>query len=147
MPRVDFYVTEEASPNARVRVACRIVEKAYLAEQRVLVTCNDTAELERFDELLWTFADGSFVPHEAVSDAQQAITAPVALTAGPRPAGRWDVLINLAASVPADWQAFARVAEVLDADAETRAAGRIRFRVYRDAGITPETHNLARANA
>ena len=62
--RVDFYVLSEASAAARLKVACRIAEKAYLAAQSVLLWHSDRAELETLDELLWTFADTSFVPHE-----------------------------------------------------------------------------------
>ncbi|HVC29766.1 MAG TPA: DNA polymerase III subunit chi, partial [Steroidobacteraceae bacterium] len=63
-PRVDFYVIEAAAPAARLRVACRLAEKAYLAGQRALIWHGERAELEVLDELLWTFAEGSFVPHD-----------------------------------------------------------------------------------
>src|SRR5262245_31182871 len=62
--QVEFFVLEDLSGGARLRCACRIVEKAYLASQRVLVWHTDPEELRAFDELLWTFADRSFVPHE-----------------------------------------------------------------------------------
>jgi DNA polymerase III subunit chi len=141
VPRVDFYVTEDASPDARARLACRIVEKAYLAEQRVIVRCASSEALARVDDLLWTFGDGSFVPHEAATAAGE-VQAPVVLTTDTPPHGEWSVLVNLTQHWPTDWQKFERVAEVLDADANTRAAGRERFRAYRDAGVVPETHNL-----
>jgi len=50
-----------------MRLACRIAEKAYLAQQKVVVLLDDGESLRRFDELLWTFGDGSFVPHDSVS--------------------------------------------------------------------------------
>ena len=62
MPQVDFYVTDAAG-DARLQLACRVTEKAYLAGLRVLVWWRAEGELGRFDELLWTFADRSFVPH------------------------------------------------------------------------------------
>ena len=40
-PRVDFYVSEEAGEIVRLRLACRIAEKAYLARQRVVVFSDD----------------------------------------------------------------------------------------------------------
>ena len=66
--RVDFYIIEDPSPAARLKLACKLAEKAYLASQRVLVWHTDPAELREFDELLWVFNDGSFVPHEALPD-------------------------------------------------------------------------------
>src|SRR6201991_4167673 len=65
--RVDFYVLEEASATGRLKLACRLAEKAYLAAQVALVWHTDPRELKEFDELLWTFMDGSFVPHEMLS--------------------------------------------------------------------------------
>jgi DNA polymerase III subunit chi len=141
-PRVDFYVSAETGEAARLRLACRIAEKAYLAKQKVVVLCDDAEVLRRFDELLWTFGDGSFVPHDTVTASGAPCAAAVALTTGPLPAGHADVLLNLGASVPESFDQFARVAEFLDARPEVRAAGRDRFKAYRGRSIEPQTHNV-----
>ena len=144
-PRVDFYLSEEAGEGARLRLACRIAEKAYLSKQRVLVYCDDGALLPRFDEMLWTFGDGSFVPHDTVT-AGKPCEAPVALTTGPLPEGDFSpdgaLLINLSSAVPSVFDKFARVAEFLDARPEVRAAGRERFKFYRGKSIEPQTHHV-----
>jgi DNA polymerase III subunit chi len=140
-PRVDFYVLEEASPRARLRTACRVVEKAYLAGQTVLVWHTEVEELREFDDLLWTFSDGSFVPHEPLT-AGGFDAAPVLLSAGVAPPGAMDVLVNLAAEVPACVSAAQRVAEFIDGDPDRRQAGRARFRAYKDRGLQPATHNV-----
>ena len=141
-PRVDFYVSEEAGADVRLRLACRIAEKAYLTKQKVVVLLDDGEALRRFDEMLWTFGDGSFVPHDAVNAADPPCEAPVALTTGALPAEHTDVLINLGGSVPAAFDRFGRVAEFLDARPEVRAAGRERFKAYRARSIEPQTHNV-----
>jgi DNA polymerase III subunit chi len=141
-PRVDFYLSEEAGDNARLRLACRIAEKAYLAQQKVVCYSDDPSLLPRFDELLWTFGDGSFVPHDTVTREGQPLDAPVALTTGPLPADHADVLINLSQAVPPFFEKFARVAEFLDARPEVRSAGRERFKLYRGKSIEPQTHNV-----
>src|SRR5688572_8027623 len=110
--RVDFYVTESTAPRDRLRTACRVVEKAYLAGNTVLVWHTDLEELREFDELLWTFGDGSFVPHEAIT-ASGFASAPVLLTSAPTPPGGCDVLVNLAADVPECVAAAKRVAEFI----------------------------------
>ncbi len=145
-PRVDFYVLEEASPRARLRTACRVVEKAYLAGQTVLVWHTEVEELREFDDLLWTFSEGSFVPHEPLT-AGGFDAAPVLLSAGVAPAGPMDVLVNLAAEVPACVSAAQRVAEFIDGDPDRRQAGRARFRAYKERGLQPATHNLRPDNA
>jgi DNA polymerase III subunit chi len=141
-PRVDFYVSAEAGESARLRLACRIAEKAYLAKQKVVVLCDDAEVLRRIDELLWTFGDGTFVPHDTCTSAGNACDAPVALTTGSLPADHADVLINLTGVVPPSFEKFARVAEFLDARPEVRAAGRDRFKVYRGKSLEPQTHNV-----
>jgi DNA polymerase III subunit chi len=141
-PRVDFYISEEAGADVRLRLACRVAEKAYLAKQKVVVLLDDGEALRRFDDMLWTFGDGSFVPHDAVSAANSPCEAPVALTTGAMPAGHADVLLNLGGTVPAAVDRFGRVAEFLDARPEVRAAGRERFKAYRARSIEPQTHNV-----
>src|SRR5215472_13315606 len=112
--RVDFYILEEPSPSGRLKVACKLAEKAYLAAQTVLVWHTDPAELRAFDEMLWTFNDGSFVPHEvlpptgdslagrsvAASDSMPAET-PVLLSLGVAPSVSVDIVINLGPELPA----------------------------------------------
>ena len=137
--RVDFYVLSEASVPARLTVACRIAEKAYLASQSVLIWHSDRAELEALDERLWTFADTSFVPHEWLGGPE----APVMLGTEP-PAGAVEVLINLGLSAepPPFLERVARVAEIIDGEPLRRDAGRARFKAYRQLGLSPGTHNL-----
>ncbi|MGA7539324.1 MAG: DNA polymerase III subunit chi [Steroidobacteraceae bacterium] len=71
-PRVDFYVLGDTASSARLKLACRLAEKAYLASQRALIWHTDRAELQALDELLWTFAEGSFVPHEWLTSNSDA---------------------------------------------------------------------------
>jgi DNA polymerase III subunit chi len=140
-PRIDFYVSDAAGADVRLRLACRVAEKAYLANQKVVVLLDDAEALRRFDELLWTFGDGSFVPHDTVS-AASTCHAPVALTTGPLPVDHADVLLNLAGTLPPAYEKFARVAEFLDGRPEVRAAGRERFKAYRGKSLEPQTHNV-----
>jgi DNA polymerase-3 subunit chi len=139
--RVDFYVMEEAAPAARLKVACRLAEKAYLASQRALIWHTERAELAALDELLWTFADGSFVPHEWLTSNAPA-EAPVLLSAGQPPVEPFDFVINLAAEPPPFLQLSRRIAEIIDGDAGRRQAGRARFKAYRELGIVPTTTHI-----
>jgi DNA polymerase III subunit chi len=139
--RVDFYVMESTVPRDRLRTACRVVEKAYLAGHTVLVWHTQLDELREFDELLWTFADGTFIPHEAITPTGFS-SAPVLLTSGVTPPEGFDVLVNLAPDIPECLGSARRVAEFIDGDAERRQAGRARFRAYKERGWIPATHNV-----
>jgi DNA polymerase-3 subunit chi len=146
--RVDFYILDESSATARLKLACRLAEKAYLAAQTALVWHTDAEELKAFDEMLWTFMDGSFVPHEmltvATSPAGGASSdeTPVLLSAGTAPPADVDIIINLAPDVPGCLSRTRRVAEIIDGDDSRRRAGRTRFKAYRDLGIQPASHNV-----
>jgi DNA polymerase IIIc chi subunit len=48
----------------------------------------------------------------------------------------------LAQRLPAEFQRYARIAEVIDADEERRRLGRERFKVYRDLKLPLETHQM-----
>src|ERR1700730_2059155 len=98
--RVDFYILDESSATARLKLACRLAEKAYLAAQTALVWHTDTEELKAFDEMLWTFMDGSFVPHEMLTAGSSTDETPVLLSAGTAPPADVDIIINLAPDVP-----------------------------------------------
>ena len=65
------------------------------------------------------------------ADAGEAVPLPAA-----------DLLINLADEVPAFFDRFPRIAEIIDGSPAGREAGRARHRFYRDRGLEPETHEV-----
>lgn len=144
-PQVDFYVLPGDDAAARLRFACRLVEKAWLKRHRVRVQLEPGGELEAFDQMLWTFSDRAFVPHRRAGSPDHApppARAPVVIADTPdADEADGDVLVNLAAAPPTP-EAWSRIAEVVDSDAARRASGRERYRGYRDRGITPETHEM-----
>ena len=140
--QVDFYVLEESSAAGRLKLACRLAEKAYLAAQVALVWHTDAQELRVFDDMLWTFMDGSFVPHEMLTPGASSNETPVLLSAGIAPPATVDIIINLAPDLPTCLAQTRRVAEIIDGDDSRRRAGRARFKAYRDLGIQPASHNI-----
>lgn len=145
MAEVDFHILSEDSDTARLKAACSLIEQAFLGGERVLVWLDDAAALSAFDNLLWTFGDRSFVPHEPLAEDPRASEAPVQLSAGnalPENAlhAGFSTLVTLRAAPDAMALKFPRVIEVVDANPARRAAGRERFRFYRDHGASPRHH-------
>jgi DNA polymerase III subunit chi len=138
--RADFYVLEGSDSRQRWRFACQEIEKAFLAEERVLVWMDNDAEVAAFDDLLWTFADRSFIPHEAIGPDSDWEETPVLLSAAREPATAPQVIVNLAATAPPGLERALRIVEIVDADAARRQAGRQRFKQYRALGVEPATH-------
>jgi DNA polymerase-3 subunit chi len=136
-------VVADPSPTAQLTVACRIVEKAWKAGSTVLIQHDDAAELNRLDAMLWTLGnEQNFIPHEIASDAPSLTTTPVVLNTGTGPTAAVDVLINLTPQLPSQPELATRIIEIIDADPARRAAGRERFKAYRDRGFSLEKHDL-----
>lgn len=139
MTRVDFYVLEDGGD--RDRFACRLAETAYERGHRVYIHSDDGDHASRLDELLWTFRAGSFVPHAVTTGAPDPEAA-VHVGYGAEPAEQEDVLINLTPEVPRFFSRFARVAEIIVGDEQTRQQGRERFRFYRERGYPLQSHKI-----
>ncbi|MBD3618216.1 MAG: DNA polymerase III subunit chi [Chromatiales bacterium] len=142
MTRVDFYILGDDARAGRHLTACRLAEKAWGMGHRVHLHAASAEEAVMLDELLWTFRDGSFLPHERVTEA--GADCPVTLSECWEPTGECEVLINLAPEVPGFFSRFERVAEIIDRDEAARRLGRERFRFYRDRGYPLATHELDR---
>ncbi|HLF11613.1 MAG TPA: DNA polymerase III subunit chi [Gammaproteobacteria bacterium] len=141
MTQVDFYILESDSEDARLRLACQIADKAVQQKQHVFINSASDTEARKLDELLWTFSQGSFIPHRIV---QHELPAPpqepviIGLRQSPT-CDRWDVMINLAADVPEFFSRYQRVAELVDGNTTRREQSRERYRFYRDRGYQLNT--------
>jgi DNA polymerase-3 subunit chi len=145
--RVSFYVLKGAEPPSRLGYACRLVEKAYKLQNRIHAHAVDGTMAKALDDLLWTFRQGSFVPHELLAGDGRQPLAPVTIGSADAPVPpsgppQADLLINLAADVPVFFDRFARIAEIIDGSPAGREAGRARHRFYREQGLEPETHEV-----
>lgn len=141
--RVSFYVLSGTEPNTRLGYACRLVEKVYKLQNRIHVHAGDASMAKLLDTLLWTFRQGSFVPHELLMPDTR-LTAPTTIGGDDNPAPPdADLLINLADEVPGFFARYARIAEIIDGSQACREAGRARHRFYREQGLEPETHEVS----
>ena len=141
--QVDFYLLGAAEPRARLTTACRIAEKACDQGLRVAVRTASPSETAEIDDLMWTFSDRSFVPHAVwPAGAEVAVETPVLISSGELPESHRDVLVNLGAEVPSGFDRYARLCEIVTGDEAAKAAGRARWRRYRDAGFAPQSHPI-----
>ena len=142
MSRVDFYILAGTGEPSRHKFACRLAEKAYRLKHTVHIHTANRQQAELLDELLWTFRDGSFVPHELLGVASRNTSAPVTIGFDKTGIGGQDLLINLTDEVPEMAGSFPRVAELVTSDEQSRQQSRKRFVHYRELGAELETHKL-----
>lgn len=142
MARIDFYILSRQGPRERQLFACRLAEKAYRLDNTVHIHTGSRDVAEQLDEMLWTFRDGSFVPHDLLSPAAADRNSPVTIGCEAGPGTARDLLINLCDDIPSFAEAFPRVAELVSSDDDCKRESRKRFVAYRDNGHTLETHNV-----
>jgi DNA polymerase-3 subunit chi len=135
---IDFYTHVDD----RLAVAARIVAKAYASHGHVRVLTPDAAATEALDRLLWVNPPLAFLPHCRL-DAPVAAETPIWVDERLQHDGPAAVLVNLHPDPPPFFSRFERLAEIIGMDDEARAAGRNRFRFYRDRGYELRTHNLS----
>ena len=142
MARVDFYILKQAGSRSRHSFACRLAEKAYRLENTVHIHTGDRSDAESLNELLWTFRDGSFVPHELAVSTSDNRRSPISIGSGDDEIAPRDLLINLSDQIPIFAEAFPRVAELVSSDEPCKRESRKRFAEYRDKGHTLQTHDV-----
>jgi len=118
----------------------------------VFLNAANEVDARQLDKLLWTFSQGSFIPHLIITEDLAApaiepvligIDAPDVEDDEPGALGEnWDLMINLSSRVPTFFSRYARVAEVIDSDPGRKQAGREHYRFYRDRGYELNTHNI-----
>jgi DNA polymerase III subunit chi len=134
MTRIDFHT----HVGDALEYACRLLRKVHAAGQQVVVTA-DAARLRALDERLWTFEALAFIPHCGL-DSPQAAHTPVIFATELERAPHHHVLLNLGPAVPPQFARFDRLLEVVGDAPDELAAGRERYRFYRDRGYTLNTH-------
>ncbi len=154
MARIDFH----SNVSDKLQYACRLTRKIWSATPagqpvRHIVMVGEKSDLQKLDELLWTFSATDFLPHAFVDD-EAAIESPIILSEDfSAPAllslPHADVLIHLGMRMPKDVAAlaerFPRIIEVVTVNESERLAGRERYKAYRELGH--ELHNFDQSKA
>lgn len=127
----------------KLAYGCRLLRKIYLSGAKVAVTA-EPAVLAELDTLLWAFSAPDFVPH-CTADASPATLAitPVVLAASPAGYSQQGILVNLGHDLPAGFEGFERLIEVVSLSPEDAQAGRSRWKHYAARGYTLKRHDLA----
>lgn len=141
MTEIDFYVLSPGAQGDRFQLACRLVEKAYAQGRRVYLYTDSATHSEQLDRLLWTFRDGSFIPHGLLHQVDAALS-PVLIGHQDDPAEEHDILINLSSQLPAFFSRFQRLLEPLDQTPAILQAGRERYKHYKERGYPLRHHDI-----
>ncbi|MGN6519434.1 MAG: DNA polymerase III subunit chi [Dokdonella sp.] len=140
MPRADLYLIDK--PRIRdepLLLVCELAKKAFAGEQPTLILARSQDQAEALDELLWSFDESAFIPHQIAGDEDDAITAVLIVPPGVD-AGDRALVINLRDTCAPGL--FDRVLEVVPADEAERAGSRERWKTYKAAGFDVAKHDM-----
>ncbi|WED42196.1 DNA polymerase III subunit chi [Legionella cardiaca] len=140
--RVDFYLLSSQEDSARWLLACRLLEKAYLRGHRVFTYCGNQQEAHHFDELLWTFKDNSFIPHNLQGEGPEP-PPPIQIGYQSEPRGFNDILLNLSPEIPVFHARFKRIMEIVVNNEAAKELSRKNYKEYRAKQYELHTHEIA----
>lgn len=149
MTKVDFYILQESSAEARWHFTCRLVDKALRSGHRVLITADTQQEVQRLDDLLWTFKPETFIAH-AVFDPHTQVEPAVIPAVAIATAAVADhhlheyrgLLVNLGREVPSWFSRFERLSEVVIQEPEILKNTRAHFSFFRERGYPIEYRHI-----
>ena len=136
MTRIDFYILPDVDVDAKFRFACRLAHRAIADGGRAHVRTASAEATAVLDALMWSYPEGRFLPH-AATDEDDAL---VRIGHAEPPPGPDELLINLGNDIPAFFDRFERVCEVVPAPEVD--AGRARYSQYRQRGYPLHHHEL-----
>lgn len=139
MTEVSFYT---GVPD-RQAYACRLLRKTLTAGLKTGVW-GPMRLLERLDQTLWTFDPGEFLPHLIVRPDTPALLrerTPVLMSDRLDDLAGCQVLLNFEPEPPPDPDRFERILELVATDPDQVAAGRQRFKAYKQLGV-PLNHHV-----
>jgi DNA polymerase III subunit chi len=129
----------------RLSYACRLLRKATRKGAKVAVTAPPPT-LSALDRALWTFDPTDFVAHARLAPgaapAPRLSPTPIWLLENASDAPRREVLLNLGREVPAGFESFERIIEIVSTDDEERAAARERWKHYAGRGYAITRHEV-----
>jgi len=137
--KVTFYVVTGTDQTTQT-VACRLALKAWQQGYHVAVLVSDKKAATSLDDLMWNVPAGRFLPHsKGAADADTPVSIDVH---GAEIATDRDLVINLSEQAISEPGRYKRLLEIVPGSAQQREASRQKFRIYRDLGMEPETHNI-----
>lgn len=145
MTRVDFYILAHSEAEQRLLFACRLVEKAFKNGHKTLLICNNAEQAKQLDELLWSYKESSFIPHQLLdsNDAQSDCPVEISLQTLADPyREHHDILINLSDSLLNGFSRFERCMEIVVQQQETLAATRKNYKFYKERGYPLHQHDM-----
>lgn len=117
----------------RIAAATALLSGAYAKRRAVSVYAPDHEVAEQIDRSLWTSSQLSFIPH-CRADSPLAAETPILIADKLEQVPPGERLMNLSREIPAGFERFQSLIEVVGQTTDDRDAARERVRRYRELG-------------
>ena len=119
---------------------CKLIEKVYGRKHQLYIHCENEQEAKYLDELLWTFKDISFIPHNLLGEGPNE-APPVQLGFNQTPRHN-DVLINLASTIPEFHARFKRILEICSNSEADQTKHQEHLSFYQQQNFDTQSHQI-----
>ncbi len=131
MASVQFY---HLTTTPLERALPKLLEKVVSSGFRTLLVADSPEQVERLNELLWTYDPGSFLPHGSETDGNPD-KQPVLLSTGMEPINGAKLVLVTNGAVPGPEYGYERILDIFDGnDPQAVAGARSRWTAYKQAG-------------
>ncbi|HEX4045697.1 MAG TPA: DNA polymerase III subunit chi [Gammaproteobacteria bacterium] len=142
MTKVQFHILPHTRAPLAWQYVCGLVEKLYDEQPESIYLHTDSkADAERLNDLLWTYRDDGFLPHQLYQPNATDTPPRIQIGFAENP-GLNGTLINLSQQVPSFYCDFKQIIEIVFTDPVVQQLGRERFRFYRTQGCDINTRKL-----
>jgi DNA polymerase-3 subunit chi len=144
VPRVQFYHNAE-NP---LGLACELATRAFAGGRKVALRVPDAASARQLDQMLWSFEQQSFVPH-VMAGSPLAAETPVIIGRADAPAD-WphaEILFNLADDIPAGFERFRMLVEIIGQSEAQKLPARARWKHYKQQDLPLQAFDAIRREA
>ena len=137
--RIDFYVSQQNQPQARLVLACQLARRSWLANMPCWINCLDEPQQQQLDQMLWDIRSEMFMPHDLVQDNAQA---PIVIALDETPVQNGSVVINLTNNIINPVAQTARIIELVCQEPALLEQSRHNYSQYRKLGFQPQRVEL-----
>lgn len=135
LPEINFHVLANRNGAQSLQFVCELIAKHYAQQQKIFVNSASQEDAYKLDDLLWTFEEDSFIPHQ-LGPGDSLIS----INYNQQPTEPYEILINFAPQVPTFYKDFKEVLEIVFPDPIVQQLARERYKYYRDQGLNIQTY-------
>ncbi|MEN9560651.1 MAG: hypothetical protein RLZZ502_1862 [Pseudomonadota bacterium] len=123
---------------------CKLVAQLHKDGKYLRIVTRDAAHTESLSQQLWTKQNTAFLPHCTLNHVHR-LKAPIwcdHVLTQPDSATHADTLINCSLDIPPFFSRFLTVVDYVTEHGPQVAAGRLRYRYYKDRGYAIKHHDF-----